>query len=206
MESTYSDPSAWTPELGHVGWVYEGDRHVPAVERQKVIMMGFNPGAGRGATQDKLSLSERMWRTRCNKLTHGFCCKPVFAELIHISTSNKKALYEKLGELQSAFNFAARINNDVISYHKPNIIFQAGLNANDTSIFGPMYNLTYVDKVSRPKHATHDLLHHYKLDDGTPWISFIHFARFGFSNNDRDHIRDYATSILSKEKLEPLSS
>jgi hypothetical protein len=42
MESTYSDPNAWTPELGHVGSVYEGDRHVPAVQRQKVIMMGFN--------------------------------------------------------------------------------------------------------------------------------------------------------------------
>jgi len=56
------DPNAWTPELGYVGLYYDGDEHVPAVDKQSAIIMGFNPGAGRGATADKLSFSEKMWR------------------------------------------------------------------------------------------------------------------------------------------------
>jgi hypothetical protein len=201
MESRYSDPNAWTPELGNVGWVYEGDRHVPAIERQAVVMMGFNPGAGRGATADKLAPGEKAWRTRCNRLTCGFCEKLVYAELITVASLNKKELRKSLIDFGAAFRDGATINGSIIAHHKPDIIFQAGLDAGDMALIGPLYKLHFMGKKPRPDHPSHDLLHHYEMgDDKTPWLAFIHFAARGFSNKDRDGIRDFAATILGERR------
>jgi hypothetical protein len=178
-----------------VNWTYDGDKHVEAVEREAVIVIGFNAGAGKGATETRISPGEKAWRTHCERLTGGFCTRFVLSDLIPLGSHNEKELRIRLPDLGPAFAAGADVNHVVIAYHQPKLIFQIGLNdPNEVSRF---YGLKLVSSRQRPAHPTHVLLRHYEMADGTPWIAIMHFARPGYSNMDREAIREYAKGILS---------
>jgi hypothetical protein len=196
-----TDPKAISFPLGPVNWTYDGDLHIEAVDRLPVIVMGFNAGAGNGATATRLSGSEKRWRTRCTKLAAGFgdgihAGRYVLAELILLGSFDKAELRSKYGDLRPAFAAGADINRAVIAYHHPKIIFQTGIDDNDLVTISALYGLKFVGSKPRPAYPAHKLLKHYEMADGTPWLAIMHFARMGFSNRDIEAIRDYARTVV----------
>ena len=184
-----------SPSIDDVGWYYDDDKHVPAVERQSVIMMGFNPGAGIGATETKLSASEKAWRTRSNGLASGLTPRLVYAELIAESSRDIRTLRSTNRSLVDALALAASSCRRVIAYHKPDLILQAGLDTTAMADVKRLYDLEFVTEKARPANSRHVLFRHYLTPTGVNWISFRHFAAPGFSQNDRDAIRGYATQL-----------
>jgi len=183
--------------IGDVNWTYgvDGgrDTHLPATKKADVIMMGLNPGAGNGVAKGEMSKSERSWRTRCEKLTGRSGDQIVFAELIHESTLNERELSAKYGgDLRPVFTKAAEINLAVIAFHRPNIIYQMGINAPISDLYGLS---PAGETVMRPLHPNEPLLRPFKMEDGAAWLSIRHLSAFGFSIKDRDEIRAYAARI-----------
>jgi hypothetical protein len=189
--------------LSEANWTYDGDEHVEARDPLPVVVMGHNAGAGNGATQARLSGSEKRWRANCAKLAAGFGEGDkqghfVLAELSplggSLATHELRATY---GDLESVFAAGAEVNRAIIAYHRPKVIFQAGLNEHDLAIVSGLYGLRFVDTVMRPDHPTHTLLKFYVMADMTPWLAVRHFSSWGFSNRDVEAIREYAQMVVT---------
>ena len=120
-------PRTRNEELARVNWTYDGDKHVEAEQGLDVILMGFNPGAGRGATPTKLAPGEKRYRTYCQKLSEGLGKGFVMAELVPMSTQNEAELQSRFGNLDDLICAGAPVNMAVIKYHKPKVVFQIGL-------------------------------------------------------------------------------
>ena len=195
-----SDAKAKDCVLGRVNWTYRGDERVEAIDRLPVVVMGFNAGAGNGATATRLSPGEKRWRTNCSKIAAGIGDEPnqgrfVLAELIPLASFNERELVERYGRLERAFQAGADVNTAVIAYHEPKVIFQTGINPGHLAIVEPLYGLTFKAAVSRPGHPSHTLLRHYEMPDGRPWLATMHFATVGFSTIDMDAIRRFSLAM-----------
>lgn len=180
--------------LGSPNWTYgTGDRrdeHVLALEPCDVIFMGFNPGSGDHAEVPRMSRSERSWRTRCSRLARTEPHRIVFAELICLPTHTQAVLGD-LDNLMRLMKACLEVNQAIIAFHKPKIVFQSGISAHHLSIITNLYDLTLRDTLPR-KTGNGVLLHEFSMPDATPWIAFRHFASPGFSNADREQIQNYA--------------
>jgi hypothetical protein len=185
------------PTVIDVNWTYDGERHIRALNPLEVIVMGFNPGAGKRAKEGQISPSERAWKTRCNHLTEGFCDDFVLAELIPQPSSNQGELRMEHGDLHQALVAGADVNHAVIQHHRPRLklIFQVGIGGLDE--VSDLYGLKFQHEGFRPKQTGQILFKHYQMkDNGIPWIALRHFNSRGFSNLDRCAVREFAKTIV----------
>lgn len=191
-----SDPETRSEKLASINWTYDGDKHIEATEHHDLIVMGFNPGAGNGATAEKLSPGEKRWRTNCERISAGLFDGFVLAELIPISSSSQFVLERGFGKFDQLICAGAPVNISVIKYHKPRLILQVGIGSLNSIM--KYYSLADLNiDVRRPFRACEILLRHLQMEDGTPWIAIRHFNSHGFSTDDRLKVREYLNGIMS---------
>ncbi len=183
--------------LGISNWTYgagtDRDLHLPAPQGLPVVFMGFNPGGGDGAQKPGMTRSERTWRTRCSRLAKAHPNEIVFAELISIPTQRASDLpSDRIEELMGA---SVRLNSAIISFHKPKVIFQTGLDAATVAMVERLYGLRHEKSIARQTQTSQALGHVYRMANGTPWIIFRHFASYGFSSLDRETIQQCARDV-----------
>jgi hypothetical protein len=190
-----ADPKTRNDEPAQVNWTYAGDDHVEAKQPLEALFMGLNPGAGHGATPSKISPSERRWRTNCQKIADGRFNGFVLSELIAIATESQSELVSRFGGLEDLIRLCALVNQKVIEFHKPKIVFQVGLGNLD--VVACCYGLTDAGEEVFRANKTQILLKLYsQTRTGIPWVAIKHFSSFGFSKNDRAGIRDFVDGFL----------
>lgn len=187
--------SSNTLPLGLTNWTYDGDQHVPAIEKRDVIFMGFNAGGGEGSVVPKVGRSERNWRTRCSRLSNKAAHEIVFTELISVPTHNQALLQLNEASAREMMRASAELNQAIIAYHSPSIVYQTGLTQWHLDAVEDIYGLKKRNSRFRLNHPGHRLLVHYDLPDGTPWIAIKHFASPGFSKEDRGEIQVYVSQL-----------
>ena len=184
-------------ELGTPNWTYgvgtEKDDHLEAPKGRPVVFMGFNPGGGNGAKITQVSPSERTWRTRCSRLAGAQPSDIVFTELICVAT--RKAAELPRGRLEEFMSASVPLNLAIIRFHAPKVVFQTGLDAKILGLVKALYGLQHGSRIVRKTATDQTLGYSYRMDDGTPWIVFRHFASHGFSGDDRRAIQEYANVL-----------
>ncbi len=90
---------------------------------------------------------------------------------------------------------SVRLNSAIISFHKPKVIFQTGLDAATVAMVERLYGLRHEKSIARQTQTSQALGHVYRMANGTPWIIFRHFASYGFSSLDRETIQQCARDV-----------
>jgi len=192
-------------ELGSPNWTYgvgvDKDLHLDAPKGLPVVFIGFNPGGGNGAKTQQVSRSERAWRTRCSLLANAQPHEIVFTELVCVATRKAAELpADKLEEFMSA---SVPLNSAIIKFHSPEVVFQTGLDAKVLDLVTRLYGLSFEARIPRNTHENQTLGYSYRMEDGTPWIVFRHFASHGFSGEDRKTIQEHAKDLGWSGTVQP---
>ncbi len=200
-------PSVLSYDLSN--WTYDvenKDRHVPARQGAPIIFMGFNPGGGGKSKTNQAApvkaiscsdenyvanRSERAWRTRCSRLARVEPHKIVFTELVVLPTDNQGGLKDH--DLENLMKRSVALNQAIIKYHNPQVIFQTGITGHHLEMVKSLYGLQPFQNATSDKPG---LFHSYTLN-GIPWIAFKHFASFGFSAVHSKQIQDHADYMVT---------
>jgi len=184
-------------ELGSPNWTYgvgaDKDLHLDAPKGLPVVFMGFNPGGGNGSKITQISRSERTWRTRCSRLANAQPHEIVFTELVCVAT--RKAAELPADKLEDFMSASVSLNSAIVKFHSPKVVFQTGLDTKILNLVTRLYSLSFEARILRKTHDNQTLGYSYRMEDGTPWIVFRHFASHGFSGEDRKAIQEHAAGL-----------
>jgi hypothetical protein len=160
-----------------------------------VLIVGMNPGEAPERAEGYSKTSERRWLERCQFFADAAGGIWATTELVFWSSKNLNVLKDRVGDLSPYLAWCAGINNALIAFHKPKLIFQPGLGWASYAI--EHYGLRHKRRYHR-EDGGKTLIDHYEMPDGTPWLCTPHWtAAFGFSRRDRELIREEASRMLS---------
>ena len=125
----------------------------------------------------------------------GLCTSRGFVHAIsaiHLRDVMITALRARVDDFESHLELCARMNEVMIDYHQPKVIFQPGLGWLGEA--KRLYNLEHVGTVPFGKRKR--LIEHYETPGGTPWLCTPHWtASFGFSSAEMQEIARYAGAL-----------
>jgi len=163
-----------------------------------VLIVGMNPGEAPERAEGYSKSSERRWLERCQYFADSAGGSWASTELVFWSSKNLNVLKDRVRDLSPYLAWCADINNALIAFHKPKLIFQPGLAWASYAI--PHYGLTHKRRYHRADGGK-TLIDHYEMRDGTPWLCTPHWtAAFGFSRSDRESIREEASRIVDARR------
>ena len=173
--------------LGYANGVAE-----QAVGPVDAIIMGMSPGEDPTRESGVSPASEGNWERLCQSFADAVGGRWATSEMFFWSSHDLKVLRDRVGDFDPYLQFCADLNRTMITYHRPQVVFQPGLGWAADAV--RHYELESVATIQSSR--GHRLIEHYQMPDGTPWLVTPHWTgSFGFSKEDKAEIKSYAATL-----------